>query len=172
MIQSRRTIYFVLPLIGFVLVAASTLTPNIAYAERIPFAIRNVTQSSSTAVFEGMYQVAVLLPQRDDGKFYTGQLTYTASAPVEVAVLAVSAANATGGAANATGGAANATGGQSLSGPGLNASLAAFFTSEPRQFNTVSFAGSELALVYRGTQPFTVSYAVVGETLDPEPLPQ
>jgi hypothetical protein len=165
MIQSRRTIYFVLPLIGFVLVAASTLTPNIAYAERIPFAIRNVTQSSSTAVFEGMYQVAVLLPQRDDGKFYTGQLTYTASAPVEVAVLAVSAANA-------TGGAANATGGQSLSGPGLNASLAAFFTSEPRQFNTVSFAGSELALVYRGTQPFTVSYAVVGETLDPEPLPQ
>jgi hypothetical protein len=165
MIQSRRIIYFVLPLIGFVLVAASTLTPNIAYAERIPFAIRNVTQSSSTAVFEGMYQVAVLLPQRDDGKFYTGQLTYTASAPVEVAVLEVSAANA-------TGGAANATGGQSLSGPGLNASLAAFFTSEPRQFNTVSFAGSELALVYRGTQPFTVSYAVVGETLDPEPLPQ
>ena len=158
MIQSRKPIYVALPLFGFVLVAANTLTPNIAYAERIPFAIRNVTQSSSTSTLEGLYQVAVLLPQRNDGKFYNGQLTYTSSRPVSVAVLEVSSANA--------------TGGQSLSGPGLNASIAALATNEPRLFNTVTFTGSELALVYRGTQPFTVSYAVVGEALDPEPIPK
>jgi hypothetical protein len=98
MIQNRRLTYMASPVLGFVLlIATNALIPNIVYAERVPFAIRNVTESTSTATLEGLYQVAVLLHQRDDGKFYTGQLTYTSSRPVEVAVLEVSAANATGG---------------------------------------------------------------------------
>jgi hypothetical protein len=109
-------------------------------------------------VVEGLFQVAVLLPQRDDDKFYTGQLTYTSSIPVEVTVLELPLTNETAET-------------QPLSVPGLNASIAALAAGEPRNFGSVAFIGSELALVYRGMQPFTVSYGVVGEVVDPEPLP-
>jgi len=158
MIQRQKLIYMALPLFDFVLVAANTLTPIIAYAERIPFAIRNVTRSTPSQVVEGLFQVAVLLPQRDDGKFYTGQLSYTSSRPVEVTLLELPPTNE--------------TETQPLSVPGLNASIAALAAGEPRNFGSVAFTGSELALVYRGQQPFTVSYGVVGEVVDPEPLPQ
>lgn len=66
--------------------------------------------------------------------------------------------------------AGNVSGAQPLSVQGLNATIASLYFGEPRQFNSLTFTGSELTL-HRSPQPFTVSYSVVGEALDPEPLP-
>ena len=105
-----------------------------------------------------MFQIAVLLPQRDDGKFYNGQLTYTSSSPVEVEVLQPVATNV--------------SGAQPVTVPGLNASIASLDFDEPKRFNSVAFTGSQVILLHRSPEPFTVSYSIVGEVLDPEPLPQ
>ena len=133
------------------------ITPRAVYAERIPFAIENVTQSSPAELVDGLYQIAVLLPEREDGKFYHGQLTYTSSHPVEVEVPQPPVGNA--------------SGAEPLNIPGLNATIASLDLDEPKHFDSVSFVGTELVLLHRSTQPFTVSYSIVGEALDPEPLP-
>jgi hypothetical protein len=39
-------------------------------------------------------------------------------------------------------------------------------------FDSVSFAGSQLSLLKRSPGNFTASYSVVGELVDPEPLPK
>jgi hypothetical protein len=151
--------YIALPFVGFIIVGAvNTLTPSAVYAERIPFAIQNSTQSTPGELVEGLFQIAVLLPQRDDGKFYSAQLTYTSSSPVEVEVLQPAAANV--------------SGAQPTSLPGLNASIASLDFDEPKRFNSVTFTGSQVILLHRSPEPFTVSYSIVGEALDPEPLPQ
>ncbi|MGH9974629.1 MAG: hypothetical protein ACRD8Z_02170 [Nitrososphaeraceae archaeon] len=155
MFDDKSFIYTVIPLTGLLLVA-STMTPSLVLAERIPFAIQNVTQSTPSELVEGMFQVANLLPLRDDGKFYVGQLTYTSSAPVEVNVLQPTAANV--------------SGPQPVSVPGLNGSITALDFDEPKHFNSVAFTGSEIVLLYRSSEPFSASYSVVGEAVDPEPL--
>ncbi len=126
------------------------------FAERIPFAIQNVTQSSPSELVEGLFRVATWLPQRDDGKFYQGELTYTSSSPVEVNVLQPQAANM--------------SGPQPVSVPGLNGSISPLDSGEPTHFNNVDFSGSEVILLHRSSEPFTASYSAVGEVLDPEPL--
>ena len=159
MIQNRIFLYIALPLIGVVLgVAVNISTPGAVYAERIPFAIQNTTQSTSAELVDGLFQVAVLLPQRDDGKFYNGQITFTASVPVEVNILQPAVVG-------------NTTGAEPLSVPGLNGTITALDFDEPKRFNSVAFTGSEVILMQRSNQPFSVSYSIVGEALDPEPLP-
>jgi hypothetical protein len=153
--MDRRFIYVVLPLIGLALLA-NALMPNIALAERIPFAIQNVTTSSPSDLIGGLYHVVTLLPQRDDGKFYHGVVTYTSSDPVEVNVLEPLVENA--------------STRQPVTVPGLNASIAALGFQEPEYFNSVPFAGSEVVLIHRHTEPFTAAYSIVGELVDPEPL--
>jgi len=153
--RDRKFAYAVLPLIGIAL-AASAVAPNMVLAERIPFAMQNVTTSSASELVEGLFQVANILPARDDGKFYVGQITYTSSAPVEVNVLQPPV---------------NVTGAQPVMVPGLNGSITALDFDEPKHFNSVSFVGSEVVLLYRSSEPFTASYSVEGEAVDPEPLP-
>ena len=158
MIQNRRFIYVTLSLVRVVLpVAANISTPSAVYAERIPFAIQNVTQSTPADLAGGLFQIATVLPQREDGKFYNGQITFTASVPVEVNILQPTVGNV--------------SGAQPLSVQGLNATIASLYFGEPRQFNSLTFTGSEVTLIHRSPQPFIVSYSVVGEALDPEPLP-
>jgi hypothetical protein len=155
MIRDRNFVCAVLLLIGVALVA-STMTPNMVLAERISFAMQNVTTSSASELVEGQFQVANILPARDDGKFYVGQITYTSSAPVEVNVLQPPV---------------NVTGAQPVMVPGLNGSITALDFGEPQHFNSVSFAGSEVILLHRSSEPFTASYTAAGEAVDPEPLP-
>lgn len=62
------------------------------------------------------------------------------------------------------------SGPQPVSVPGLNGSISALDFDEPKHFNSVDFAGSEVILLHRSSEPFTASYSVVGEAVDPEPL--
>lgn len=156
MIQNKTFMYIVLSLIGFALVGTNMLTPSVVFAERIPFAIQNVTQSTSAELVDGLFQIAILLPQRDDGKFYTGQLTYTSSHEVEVNVFQPPVANT--------------SEARPVMVPGLNASISILEFQEPKNSNSVPFAGSAAILVHRSSQPFTASFSVVGELVDPEPL--
>jgi hypothetical protein len=142
-------------LIGIAIVSGG-LIPNIAFAERVPFAIQNVSQSSPAELVDGLFQLAVLLPQRDDGKFYHGIVTYSSSHAVEVNVLQPAAGNQ--------------SSAQPVTVPGLNATISALDFQEPQNFNSVPFAGSEVVLIHRSSQPFTASYSIVGEMVDPEPL--
>jgi hypothetical protein len=79
-----------------------------------------------------MYQIAILLPEREYGKFYHGQLTYTASLPIEVEVPQPAAANV--------------SGAQPVSIPGLNATVASLSIGEPKYFDSLSFVGTEVVL--------------------------
>jgi hypothetical protein len=158
----HRNKLFIVPTLAGLLLAAATATiiisePMNVFAERVPFAIQNVTQSSPAELVDGLFQIGVLLPQRDDGKFYHGVVTYSSSHAVEVNVLQPPIENA--------------STVQPITVPGLNASISALDFQEPSNFNTVPFAGSEVILIHRSSQPFTAAYSIVGELVDPEPLP-
>lgn len=142
-----------------VLTLVVSMTPNMVYAERIPFAVQNVTQSVPVPGFEQYFQIAPILPPRDDGKFFTGELSYTTNVPVEFTALQplnepmqthLSPVNV----------------------PGLNYTISAPAPEEARTTDSVSFTSSGAVLLHRSPQPFTVSYSVSGELLDPQPLPK
>jgi hypothetical protein len=154
MIENSK--YTIALLLGGIAIISGGLTPSIVFGERVPFAIQNVTQSSPADLVDGLFQLAVLLPQRDDGKFYHGIVTYSSSHAVEVNVLQPPAENQ--------------SSARPITVPGLNASISALGFQDPMNFNSVPFAGSEVVLIHRSSQPFTASYSIVGETVDPEPL--
>ena len=142
-----------------VLTLVVSMTPNMVYAERIPFAVQNVTQSVPVPGFEQYFQIAPILPPRDDGKFFTGELSYTTNVPVEFTALQP----------------LNETTQTQLSPvnvPGLNYTVSAPAPEEARTTDSVSFTSSGAVLLHRSPQPFTVSYSVSGELLDPQPLPK
>jgi hypothetical protein len=63
------------------------ITPNMAFGQGTPFAVQNVTQSVPVPGFEQYFQIAPILPPRQDGKFYNGDLSYTTNVPVEFTAL-------------------------------------------------------------------------------------
>jgi hypothetical protein len=85
-------------------------------------------------------------------------VTYSSSHAVEVNILQSAASNA--------------STVQPVTVPGLNATISALGLDELQNFNSVPFAGPEVVLIHRSSQPFTASYSIVGETVDPEPLTQ
>jgi hypothetical protein len=154
--MQQNNVYVVAALVGVLLAAIFTLPLQSASAERIPFAFQNVTQSVPADLVEGVFHIAIVLPEREDGKFYHGEITYTSSHALEVNVLQPPVENE--------------TIPRPVSVPGLNASITALGFQEPSNFNTVPFVGSEVTLLHRSSQPFTASYSIVGEMVDPEPL--
>jgi hypothetical protein len=142
-----------------VLTLVFSIVPNIAYAERIPFAIQNVTQSVPLPGFEESFQIAPILPPRQDGKFYSGELSYTTNVPVEFTALQL---------LNET----MQSQGFPVNVPGLNYTVSAPSPEEARTTDNVAFASSGVVLMHRSPQPFTVSYSISGELLDPQPLPK
>jgi hypothetical protein len=55
--------------------------------------------------------------------------------------------------------------------PGLNYTVSAPVPEEARTTDSVSFTSSGVVLLHRSPQPFTVSYSVSGQLLNPQPLP-
>jgi hypothetical protein len=62
------------------------ITPNMVFGrgtqQGIPFAIQNVTQSVPVPGLEQYFQIGPILPPRQDGKFYSGELSYTTNLPI------------------------------------------------------------------------------------------
>jgi hypothetical protein len=136
-----------------------TQTPNAAFAERVPFAVQNVTQSIPVPGFEDSFQIAPILAPREDGKFYTGTLSYTTNVPVEFTTLLP----------------LNQTvqpQGFPVNIPGLNYTVSSPAPQGAETSDSRSFAASGVVLLYRNPTPFTVSYSLDGELLDPQPPPK
>lgn len=144
-------------------------TPNLsispAYAEpKQMFAIQKTDKSMQDPLpGHEAHQIVIALPPRDDGKMYVGQVTYSASKPVEVVVL--NPFNAT---------AADETTGQPLNAPFGNGSVA---ISLMNQFNgefnagSTTFTGAALAFHNINGDPFSITYATAGKVLDQTELP-
>jgi hypothetical protein len=104
------------------------------------------------------HQIAVALPPQPN-KIYVGEVSYFASAPVNVFVMQPLNTTVT---QNATAvPLSNMEGGFSVNGSHiLNAELA----------DHVDFAGSAVYFHSRSNEPFTVAYTIVGKTAEPTPL--
>jgi hypothetical protein len=142
-----RYLIGILMLSGFALTI--TMMPNAAFAARVPFAVQNVTES---------FQIAPILPPREDGKFYTGILSYTTNVPVEFTTLHP----------------LNQTvqpQGFPVNIPGLNFTVSGPAPQDAKTSDSRSFAASGLVLLLRNPTPFTVSYSLDGELVDPQPPP-
>ncbi|HZD34627.1 MAG TPA: hypothetical protein VE130_05440 [Nitrososphaeraceae archaeon] len=161
-LKLRNSLLYVLGLSVLGLLLVPGFATGQAFAERIPFAMQSTAASEPdmiTKMHEQAHQAVQVLPKRDDGKFYTGTLTYVASIPVEVVVLqplnqtVIQNATTT-----------------PFTQPGLNSTIALFHQLQGALYDTIDFSGSEVFFHSRSPEPFTVSYSVVGEAVDPEPL--
>lgn len=141
-------------------VAAGTSTTQM-------FAIQNTSTSipDSTPGHEQAHQMVIALPARDDGKLYTGTVTYTSSHPVEVIIFQQFNLNQT-----TTGGEEGGTVTPLLT-PSQEEAIALIHELEGDQFDNLNFAGSSLWFHSRNPEPFTVTYTIVGELVEPTPLP-
>jgi hypothetical protein len=147
----------VLMLSGFAL--TMILTTNTVFAERVPFAVQNVTQSIPVPGFEESFQLAPILPPREDGRLYTGTLSYTTNVPVEFTTLHP----------------LNQTiqpQGFPVNVPGLNFTVSGPAPQDAKTSDSRSFAASGVVLLLRNPTPFTVSYSLDGELVDPQPPPR
>jgi hypothetical protein len=124
-----------------------------------------VIQDTKTSVPDNLapehqqfHQIAVALPPQPN-KIYIGEVSYSASAPVNVFVMQPLNTTVT---QNATAvPLSNMEGGFSVSGSHiLNAEVA----------DHVDFAGSAVYFHSRSNEPFTVAYTAVGKTVEPTPL--
>jgi hypothetical protein len=104
------------------------------------------------------HQIAIALPPQGD-KIYIGQVSYSASSPVNVFVMQPLNKTVT---QNATAvPLANLEGGFAISGSHiLDAQVA----------GDADFAGSAVYFHSRSSEPFTVAYTIVGKTVEPTPL--
>ena len=124
------------------------------------FAIQNTTTSVPDYIAPGdsqYHQIAMALPPQGD-KIYVGQVSYSASRPINVFVMQPLNTTVT---QNATSVPLNVEGNVAVSGSHI---------LEDEIADHVDFAGSGVYFHGRSSEPFTVSYTIVGKTVDPTPL--
>lgn len=104
------------------------------------------------------HQIAIALPPQGD-KIYVGEVSYSASRPVNVFVMQPLNTTVT---QNATAvPLANVEGKTAVSGSHI---------LEDEVAGQVDFAGSGVYFHSRSNEPFIVAYTIVGKTVDPPPL--
>jgi hypothetical protein len=116
------------------------------------------------------HQAAVILPPRNDSAVYSGTLTFTASKPVQVAVINMYNID------NATAAQIPDKFGQLLNAPApWNTSVTVTplmmnveYLDSPTMSKTVPFVGNLVALHTMNGEPFIANYAVVADLLQPE----
>ena len=158
------TLFLTALLTGLALSSTSSMSIP-AFAEPKMFAIQKTDKSMQDPLpGHEAHQIVIALPPRDDGKMYSGQVTYSASKAVEIVVLNPFNATAT-----------DEQHGQPLNAPFGNGSVA---ISVMNQFNgqynagSTTFTGAALALHNINGEPFSVTYATAGKLLNQTGLPQ
>ena len=150
-------------LAGLTISSASNMSIT-AFAEPKMFAIQKTDKSIQDPLpGHEAHQIVIALPPRDDGKMYSGQVTYSASKPVEIVILNPFNATAT-----------DEQHGQPLNAPFGNGSVAISVMNQFNgQFNagSTTFTGAALALHNINGEPFSVTYATTGKLLNQTGLP-
>jgi hypothetical protein len=154
----KKTITILTLSILFLVVTIPGMAFGQGSSQGTPFAVQNVTRSVPVPGFEQYFQIASILPPRQDGRFYSGDLSYTTNVPVEFTALQP---------LNQT----MQPQGFPVNVPGLNYTVSAPVPEAARTTDSVSFTSSGVVLLQRSPQPFTVSYSVSGQLLNPQPLP-
>jgi hypothetical protein len=116
------------------------------------------------------HQAAVILPPRNDSAVYSGTLTFTASKPVQVAVINMYNLD------NATAAQIPDKFGQLLNAPApwnTSATVTPLmmnveYLDSPTMSKTIPFVGNLVALHTMNGEPFIANYAVVADVLQPE----
>jgi hypothetical protein len=116
------------------------------------------------------HQAAVILPPRNDSAVYSGTLTFTASKPVQVAVINMYNLD------NVTAAQIPDKFGQLLNAPApwnTSATVTPLmmnveYLDSPTMSKTVPFVGNLVALHTMNGEPFIANYAVVADVLQPE----
>jgi hypothetical protein len=141
-------------------------------AELIDTIAQRGTLSSSQDPLRGheSHQAAVILPPRDDGGLYSGVITYTASLPVEVAVIQAYDLD------NVTTAEIPDEFGTILTSPApwsegdtvTPLMMSVDYANSPTISSTTPFVGNVLALHTSTGQPFIATYSVVADVYQPE----
>jgi hypothetical protein len=116
------------------------------------------------------HQATVILPPRNDSAVYSGTLTFTASKPVQVAIINMYNVD------NATAAQIPDKFGQLLNAPApwnTSATVTPLmmnveYLDSPTMSKTVPFVGNLVALHTMNGEPFIANYAVVADVLQPE----
>jgi hypothetical protein len=128
-----------------------------------------VLQNTTTSIQDPVpghsgHQLALVAPPREDGKIWSGVVTFTASKPVDVVVLHPYNKPQT----------ANQTTGEPLNAPnpfalGQNIAITLMTkqTDRPIFSGSLPFAGTALAFHTTNGEPFVVTYTVVAEAKSP-----
>ncbi len=128
-----------------------------AEGQVIPFVVQNTTNSMQDPLpGHESHQVVIAAPPRDDGKIYSGIVSFTASKPVEVVLLHMykPAINST-----FTQEPLNA----SVDDGNFAASLINQFTDAPFNAGSFVFAANALAFHNLEGEPFAITYTINGE---------
>jgi len=141
-------------------------------AEVIDTIAQRGTLTSSQDPLKGheSHQATVILPPRDDRGLYSGVLTYTASLPVEVAVIQAYDLD------NVTTGEIPDEFGTVLTSPApwneeetvTPLMMSVDYANSPTKLSTTPFVGNVLALHTSTGQPFIATYSVVADVYQPE----
>jgi hypothetical protein len=140
-----------------------------AVSEKI---VQQGTVSSDVDPLKGHegHQATVILPPRNDSAVYSGTLTFTASKPVQVAIINMYNLD------NATAAQIPDKFGQLLNAPApwnTSATVTPLmmnveYLDSPTMSKTVPFVGNLVALHTMNGEPFIANYAVVADVLQPE----
>lgn len=152
-------------------VAISLISATTAYAQENEtktmdkshkyFAIQDTKTSHPDNIapeHQQYHQIAMVLPPQGD-KIYVGQVSYSASRPVNVFVMQPLNTTVTQNATSVP--IANIEGGFAVSASNF---------LEGQVADNTEFAGSSVYFHSRSSEPFTVAYTIVGKTVDPTPL--
>jgi hypothetical protein len=123
----------------------------------IPFVVQNTTNSMQDPLpGHQSHQVVIAAPPRDDGRIYSGIVSFTASQPIEVVLLHAyqPASNST-----FTEEPLNA----SFDDGKFAASVIKQFTDTPFNAGSFVFAGNALAFHNLEGKPFVITYTISGE---------
>jgi len=157
------TLFLTALLAGLTISSTSNMSIT-AFAEPKMFAIQKTDKSIQDPLpGHEAHQIVIALPPRDDGKMYSGQVTYSASKPVEIVILNPFNATAT-----------DEQHGQPLNAPFGNGSVAISVMNQFNgQFNagSTTFTGAALAFHNIQGEPFSVTYATAGKLLNQTGLP-
>lgn len=167
--ESKRRLSVIVAILAVALAAmlAATVLGNVATAQQASSIIYRVQETKMSAAAPVAHTgnlphaVVFALPLRDDGKIYTGRVTFTASKPIEVEVLHVYNPEV---APDAEHGAPPTA--------MLNGTLITYshltgivdnnyvLGDVPTASGTFEFAGSGLVFHKRSSEPFTVTYTI------------
>jgi hypothetical protein len=170
---STVTAFFLVSLVGFF---SSALQPVLAQeapaiGDKI---VQQGTVSSDVDPLKGHegHQAAVILPPRNDSALYAGTLTFTASKPVQVAVINMyNIDNATSSqAAERFGTLLTAQAPWNTSATVTPLMMNIDYIDSPTMSKMIPFVGNLVALHTMDGEPFIANYAVVADLLQPKTI--